>query len=56
MRFFGFCVLLLVPFVSGCGDESSVPEELRAPPLQAATPETQDAKAPRGAAAVESPF
>jgi len=49
-------VLLLSPFVVGCSEDSEVPEELRAPPMKAATPETQDPKAPKGSAPVESPF
>jgi hypothetical protein len=48
--------LLLTPNLMGCGENSDVPEELRAPPMKAATPETQDPNAPKGAAAAESPF
>ncbi|MFN9720125.1 MAG: hypothetical protein ACK58L_15610 [Planctomycetota bacterium] len=56
MRFLALSLLLLTPFLAGCGEDSSVPQELRAPPLKPMTPETQDPKAPKGAAPVESPF
>jgi hypothetical protein len=48
--------LLLCPLAVGCGEDSDVPEELRAPPQKAMTPETMDPSAPRGAAPAESPF
>lgn len=56
MRFSMLVVVLFAVAGVGCGGGSDVPEELRASPQTAATPDTAIKDGPKGAAAPESPF